>query len=157
MVAAGLPTHQVLSITGYSSTRLLQLKADPAFAQLVAEYREKVTADHIARVDEFAEASISNMLRAERMVEEHLDAAEESDERIPLKTLLALTADRADRFGYGKRSIQRRENVDFAQMMEAIARRSGKSNVIDAPAGAAVECRPLAETVIAPPLAGEEE
>ena len=132
MVAAGFRDAEIIRKTGYSQTRLGSLKADPAFQQLIAEYREKVTESWLETVDEFHEASISNMLRAERMVEEHLDVAEETDERIPLKTLIAITADRADRFGYGKHRTQRNENLTFAAEMKLIAQRSGKSNVIDA-------------------------
>jgi hypothetical protein len=108
------------------------LRNDPAFAELVALYREKVDEAFVSGVDEFYETSTSNMLRAERMIEEHLDEADESGEKITLKTLMALTADRADRFGYSKKVVNRNENLDFAAMMEQIARQSGRSNVIDA-------------------------
>lgn len=132
MVAAGFRTEEILHLTGYSYNRLLQLRGDPAFQQLTASYKDKVDEAFVRGVDEFWETSTSNMLRAERMIEEHLDRAEESDEPISLKTLMALTADRADRFGYGKKNTVRNENVDFAAMMEKIARTSGRSNVIDA-------------------------
>ena len=132
LVAAGLRPEAILAQTGFSSTRLLQLRGDPAFQELVAIYKEKVDEAFISGIDEFYETSTSNMLRAERMIEEHLDEADESGEKVSLKTLMALTADRADRFGYGKKSTQRNENVDFAALMEQIARKSGRSNVIDA-------------------------
>lgn len=135
MVAAGFRTEEILLQTGYSSTRLLQCRADPAFQELVAAYKDKVDEAFVRGVDEFWETSTSNMLRAERMIEEHLDEAEvEGGEKISIKTLMALTADRADRFGYGKKTTQRNENLDFAAMMEQIARQSGRSNVIDATA-----------------------
>ncbi len=132
MVAAGFRTEEILKLTGFSSTRLYQLRGDPAFCQLVSSYKDKVDEAYVRGVDEFWETSTSNMLRAERMIEEHLDEADESGEKVSLKSLMALTADRADRFGYSKKVINRNENLDFAAMMEQIARASGRSNVIDA-------------------------
>jgi hypothetical protein len=132
LVAAGLRVETIITQTGYSYNRISQLRNDPAFAELVALYREKVDEAFVSGVDEFYETSTSNMLRAERMIEEHLDEADESGEKITLKTLMALTADRADRFGYSKKVVNRNENLDFAAMMEQIARQSGRSNVIDA-------------------------
>lgn len=132
LVAAGLRNDDILSRTGYSYNRLSTLRQDPAFMELVAAYREKVDEAFLSGVDEFYETSTSNMLRAERMIEQKLDDAEETNELPTLKDLMSLTSDRADRFGYGKKSTQRNENVDFAAMMEQIARSSGRSNVIDA-------------------------
>jgi hypothetical protein len=134
LVAAGLRNEEILSLTGYSYNRLRQLREDPAFQELVSQYKDKVDEAFARGVDEFFYTSTSNMLRAERMIEEHLDDADESGEKVSLKTLMALTADRADRFGYSKKVVNRNENVDFAKMMEQIARASGKSNVIDAKA-----------------------
>lgn len=132
MVAAGFRIEEILRLTGYSYTRLHQLRKDPAFEELVTQYRGKVDESWARSMDEFHETSTSNMLRAERMIEQKLDLAEETEELPSLRDLMALTSDRADRFGYAKKSIQRNENLDFAAMMEQIARASGKSNVIDA-------------------------
>src|SRR6266436_275865 len=96
MVAAGFRTEEILRLTGFSSTRLLQLRHDPAFQELVAAYKDKVDEAYVRGVDEFWETSTSNMLRAERKIE------------------------------------NRNENLDFAKMMEQVARASGRSNVIDA-------------------------
>jgi hypothetical protein len=132
MVAAGLRTEDILTQTGYSGTRFYTIRSDPAFQELVAMYKEKIDSAFVSAQDEFWETATSNMRRAERQIEEHLDRSDESDELLPLKTLLALVGDRADRFGYGKKSTQRNENLDFAAVMEEMARASGRSNVIDA-------------------------
>jgi hypothetical protein len=134
LVAAGLRNEEVLRITGYSYGRLSSLKQDPAFQELVSGYRKRVDEAFVEAQDEFYETSVSNMLRAERQIEEHLDRADEADELIPLKTLMSLTADRADRFGYGKRTTQTNVNIDFAAKLEAINKRRGNSTVIDAKA-----------------------
>jgi len=132
MVAAGFRTEEILRLTGFSSTRLLQLRHDPAFQELVAAYKDKVDEAYVRGVDEFWETSTSNMLRAERKIEDRLDEDDEGAEKISLKDLMALTSDRADRFGYSKKIVNRNENLDFAKMMEQVARASGRSNVIDA-------------------------
>jgi len=132
MVAAGFRNEEILRLTGFSSTRLLQLRRDPAFCELVAAYKDKVDEAYVRGVDEFWETSTSNMLRAERKIEDRLDEDDEGAEKISLKDLMALTSDRADRFGYSKKIVNRNENLDFAKMMEQVARASGRSNVIDA-------------------------
>lgn len=131
LVAAGLRVEEILRITGYSYQRLWVLQQDPAFQELVAQYRGKVDEAFERSQDEFYATSVSNMLRAERQVEEHLDKADEAGELVPLKTLLAITSDRADRFGYGKRSIQTNVKVDVGRMMESALTRAGRSTVID--------------------------
>lgn len=133
LVAAGLRNGDISRMTGYSPSRISALKDDPAFQQLVTEYKDKVDEAYVSGLDEFYETATSNMLRAERMIEEHLDKAEDEGDLIPLKTLALISADRADRFGYGKHSTQTTEVQDFAKMMEALAAKSGRSNVIDAP------------------------
>jgi hypothetical protein len=132
MVAAGLRVEEILNLTGYSYNRLLQLKQDPAFQELVTQYRGKVDEAWVRSQDEVQETAAELIRRGLRQVEAHYDEADESGELIPLRTLVTVSADLMDRFGYGKKTTQRNENLDFAAMMEQIARQSGRSNVIDA-------------------------
>src|SRR6266481_3826630 len=53
MVAAGFRTEEILRLTGFSSTRLLQLRHDPAFQELVAAYKDKVDEAYARSIDEF--------------------------------------------------------------------------------------------------------
>lgn len=129
LVAAGYRNEEVMRQTGYGYNRLCTLKQDPAFCELVAGFRDKINE---AFVDEFAETSMSNMVRAERQLEHHLDEADESGELIPIKTLLAITSDRADRFGYSKKTVNTNINIDFAKKLEQMAARQGKLTTIDA-------------------------
>ena len=55
---------------------------------------------------------------------ERLEDADESGEEIPLRTLLALTADAADRIGYPKRSIAISANLGFAAQLDRARKRS---------------------------------
>lgn len=133
LIASGIRESEVLRITGYSWTRLSTLKLDPAFQELIANYRDKATEAWVSGQDEFYETSTSNMLRAERQIEEHLDAADESGELVSIKTLLAITSDRADRFGYPKKKeINSNHTIDFAKRIENVMARTGRGSVIDA-------------------------
>src|SRR5579871_5006068 len=77
--ASGIRDAEICARTGYSQNRLSQLRTDPAFAQLVEEYRGKVEEAWIKNQDEFFATSVSNMLRAERMIEAELDKADDGE------------------------------------------------------------------------------
>ena len=133
LIALGYRNEEVLRITGFSATRLATLKQDPAFQELIAQYREKAFEADRAEIDEMQETSRSNMLRAERQLEEHFDKADEEGELLPVKTLLAITSDRADRFGYPKKKeINSNYTVDFAKRIERMMASRGQGSVIDA-------------------------
>jgi len=136
LCAAGIRIEEILRITGYSYQRLYTMQRDPAFKQLVEEYRGKVDAAFVSSQDEFYETSTSNMLRAERQIEEHLDRADEDGELLPMKLLMGLTSDRADRFGYGKKTVNTNINLDFAKNLERMMASRGQATVIDARANA---------------------
>jgi hypothetical protein len=132
MVATGMRTEEILHLTGFSYSRYHTLKHDPAFTELVTQYRGKVDEAWERSLDEVYEVETSNLRRMVHMVADHLDEAEETNVKIPLKELFIGIGDRADRFGYSKKIVNRNENLDFAKMMEQVARASGRSNVIDA-------------------------
>jgi hypothetical protein len=149
LVAAGLRPDEVALRSGYTNTRILTLKGDPAFQELVAQYRERVTEKFEEEVSSFFEVATANMLKAEVMLSDKIDEAIDANEFLPTKDLIAISEGRADRFGYPKQKsvTQTNINVDFASALEAAARRSGRSNVIDAspnaPAGNAPRPRVL--------------
>lgn len=134
LVASGLKPGEVCARAGISMTRLMQLKGDPAFEELVSQYRKKVDEAFVEGVGDFYEVATSNMLKAEVMLADKLDDAINAGELLPTKDLLAISRDAADRFGYEKRKTNNNNNVnfDFAAMLEKAAFRSGRSNVIDA-------------------------
>src|SRR6266404_1000000 len=128
LFASGLKVGEVAERCGYSYNRVSQLHSSPAFQELIAKYREKVDASFIANVDEFYEQATSNMRMAERQIAERLEAAEDDDgSPIPLKTLVDISGDRMDRFGYGKRQTNLNVNADFASLLEKAIARSGKT------------------------------
>ena len=77
------------------------------------------------------ELAVSNMVKSERMIAEHLDKADEEGELLPLSQLDTISQGRMDRFGYGKKQTNLNVNVDFAAQLEKARQRSAK--VIDSP------------------------
>ncbi len=127
LFAAGLRVQEVADRSGYSYQRVHTLSTDPAFQELIAKYREKVDASFVANVDEFYDLATANMRKAETMIAERLEKAEEEDIDLPLKTLVDISGDRMDRFGYGKRQTNLNVNADFASLLEKAIQRSGKT------------------------------
>lgn len=126
-VAAGLPNHEVAQACGYSQNRIAMLKKDPAFQELVAHYRAIVTAEFVRSVDNYMEVATANMLKAEVMISDKIDEALEKNETLPMRDLIAIAGDRADRFGYGKTRANINVNMDFAAQLEAARRRSAQA------------------------------
>jgi len=151
LFASGLRVGEVVERSGYSYNRVKTLHDDPAFQQLIAKYREKVDASFVANADEFYDLATSNMRKAETMIAERLEKAEEEDIDLPLKTLVDISGDRMDRFGYGKRQTNLNVNADFASLLEKAIQRSGKT--IEAVVNPSSRLAPSRESL---PLASEE-
>lgn len=137
LFAAGLRLGEVVERCGYSYNRVHTLSTDPAFQDLIAKYREKVDAEFVRNQDEFYEQATANMRKAEAMLAEKLEAAEEAGEHLPTRDLIAISGDRMDRFGYGKRQTNLNVNADFASLLEKAIARSGKTiegSVLQSPA-----------------------
>lgn len=134
LFASGLRGTEVQAQTGFSYNRLSALRNDPAFQQLIAVYRNKIDERFAEGQDEFYETATANMRKAERMIAEQLEEADENDVHLPIKTLDAIAAGRMDRFGYGKRETRLNVNMDFAAQLEGAIARSGKAKVIEATA-----------------------
>ncbi len=127
LIASGMRREEVVANSGYSSQRILTLSSDPAFQNLVAQYRAKVDEAFISGIDSYYEFATSNMLKAERMIADKLDSAEDDDGPvIPMRELIAISRDAADRFGYGKHQTNTNVNVDFAKELEKAISRTGK-------------------------------
>lgn len=142
LIAAGLRYEEIAERTGYSYARVSTLQRDPAFQELVARYRKTVDAAFEREQDEYAKLATGNMLKAETMLAEKLEEAEETGEFLPTKDLIAISRDAADRFGYGKRQMNLNVNMDFAAELEKARSRSGKARVIDGVATAAPRSPP---------------
>ena len=126
LCAMGVRTKAITMQTGYSENRLAQLRASPAFQQLVSTYKAMVDGEFVESADAYFDLAFGNMVAAERHIADHIAEADEMGELIPIKTALSISRDAADRFGYGKRQTNLNVNVDFAAKLEDAIRRSGK-------------------------------
>lgn len=121
MIALGLRGDELLEASGYGSGRISVLRADPAFQDLIAHYRNMVNEGFLEGADEYYRTVSANRTIAARRINDKLT---EDDEDIPLRTLLAIHSDAADRTGYPKRSVAVNVNVDFAAKLEKAVQRS---------------------------------
>ena len=127
LFASGLRIKEVAERTGYSYTRVQSIQASPAFKQLVAEYREMVDRTWLEGLDDYYALGTANMVRAELQIADRLGEAEDAGETLPIRDLIAISRDAADRFGYGKRQTNMNVNADFASLLEKAIARSGKT------------------------------
>jgi len=127
MVASGLRMSEIVTQSGYSHARLTTLNRDPAFIELVAQYRSRIDDAWAREQDAYAELMTANMLKAERMIADKLEDAEADDSPLPTRELIAISRDAADRMGYGKRQTNLNVNVDFAAKLEAARERSRRA------------------------------
>lgn len=131
LLASGCSLELTAEKTGYSINRISILKQSPAFQELIAKKRE-ILDDRWADSHDVAYTMIQRATRkAWRQVEEHLDEADETNEKIPLKTLLAVAADGSDRVGYMKKSATLNANIDFAKRLEEAIARSKQPKLIE--------------------------
>jgi hypothetical protein len=145
LFASGLNAAEVARRTGRHRAAMSMLRKDPAFSNLVAEYRDIATAAWAEGVDDYFELACGNMVRAELQIADRLAEAEEAGETLPVRDLLAISRDAADRFGYGKKQTNLNVNADFAALLEKAIRRSGKEI---APQGAPREQRAMGEVAM---------
>lgn len=127
LFAAGLKGNEIAARTGYAPNWLAQLHNDPAFQELLSKYRDLDTQLFLEGRDEFYSIATKNMLQAERQISDKMDEADSEGEILPTRELISIVADRADRFGYGKRETKFNVNVDFADALQRAIKRSGKA------------------------------
>jgi len=109
--------------------------------ELIAIYMEKVEERDAEAFDPYLEVKAANMLAAERHIADHIAELDEAGELLPVKTALAISADGADRLGYGKKQTNLNVNVDFGKALEKAIARSGKV-INHSPAGPASRPQP---------------
>lgn len=132
LIALGYRDADICRLTSYTPSRLGSLRNDPAMQELIASFDKRADADFDSKIDHIHEEMVELKMRGIEQLAQHFDAADENGELIPIKTLLPVITELADRTGHGKHSTVRNENVNFAEMMKNLARSSGRSNVIDA-------------------------
>lgn len=125
LLAAGYRDGEVADMVGYSTTRIAQLKHDPAFADLMAYYQNEVDENTREELDVYYSIAIQNRIKTARMIGDKLDAIEDAGlDTVSLRELVTVHSDFADRTGYPKRSVAVNVNVDFAAQLEKAVKRS---------------------------------
>lgn len=123
LFAAGWKQKDIAERTGYSPTRISTLYADPAMKELISNYTAKINEGLELATEDFAAVATANMILAETLLRDKLLEAAEGGDDISTRELAGIVADRADRFGFGKRQTTVNLNVDFASQLDrAIAR-----------------------------------
>lgn len=133
LLASGLKQVEVAEISGYSANRIAQLRQDPAFMELVEHYRKMVNEGFVEAADEYYRTVSANRAIAARLINDKL-SDEETAAEIPIRTLLAVHSDAADRTGYPKRTLAVNVNLDFAARLEKAVKRSKEVKTIEAKA-----------------------
>lgn len=125
LLAAGYKDNQVAEMVAYSPGRIGQLKADPAFIDLMAYYQNEVDENTREELDLYYSIAIQNRIKTARMIGDKLDAIEDAGlDTVSLRELVTVHSDFADRTGYPKRSVAVNVNVDFAAQLEKAVKRS---------------------------------
>lgn len=133
LLAWGMKLKDAAAKSGYSATRASQLNEDPAFRELVANYAKDITEKWEDSVEDFVEFATGNMIKAERQISDRLDKADEDDELLPVRDLIAISRDAADRLGYGKKQTNVNVNVDFAAQLEQRMKRAKTLEIARSP------------------------
>lgn len=144
-IAGGMKHSEVALITGYSPTRISQLVADPAFADLVSFYRQNLDAAYSGLFEKFAAFS-------KDLFDELRERFEADPDSFSNPFILEMMKVMADRSGTGPRSTQVNINIDLASRLEAARRQAGMGGapplVLDSP----VEAESTRRTALAPPV-----
>ena len=126
MIAAGMTDAMIRRKTGISLRRLTLLQASPSFQELIALKAKRVEELFDQNLDAYLDLGMSNMIRAESQIADHLDASEDNDELLPVSVLDRISQGRADRFGYSKHAVLHHDH-SFAEQLERAVLRSGKT------------------------------
>lgn len=157
MVALGKRYAEAGRLAGYAANRVSMMMKDPTFVELVDHYRAQIAEGWKQEVDEFTELAVGNMVMAERMLRDKLEAADEDDTQLPTRDLISISRDAADRFGYGKRSTKDVNlNTDFATQLEKTIARSDRARLVNPSPPLAAPASPVVieatpEREVAPP------
>jgi hypothetical protein len=123
LFASGLRVKEVAELTGYSYTRVSLYHTNPAFQNLIAEYRDIENEIHRDAITEYNQLILSNGLKAERKLADKLDDDDDTEE-MSVRELISIARDAADRVGLSKRTVNTNVNVDFASVLDRAIKRS---------------------------------
>ncbi len=118
LLAQGTPPGEAAIVTGLSGSRVSILKADPAFQELVAFYKQKVDAEYLDMHATLAGLSLDAAQTLRDRIDEDPDA-------ISVGQLIEVVKLGADRTGFGPKSTQDvNVHVGLAEKMQAARERA---------------------------------
>jgi hypothetical protein len=119
-LASGMEDGDAAITCGYVASRVSILKADPAFQELLAFYRQGVESKYLDMHEILAGLSKD----AGMELRERLEAEAQAEEKtLSIGSLIELTKLGADRTGFGPQSSQLSVNVDLAGRLQAARER----------------------------------
>lgn len=119
-LASGMEDGDAAITCGYVISRVSILKADPAFRELLAFYRQDVNSKYLDMHGVLAGLSLDAAME----LRERLEAdAQVEDKTMSVGQLIELTKLGADRTGFGPQSSQLNVNIDLASRLEAARKR----------------------------------
>ena len=119
-LASGMEDADAAITCGYVASRVSILKADPAFQELLAFYRQDVNSKYLDMHGVLAGLSLDAAME----LRERLEADAQADEKtLSVTSLIELTKLGADRTGFGPQSSQVNVNIDLAGRLEAARKR----------------------------------
>lgn len=123
LLASGLTNREVAERVGYTETRISVLKADPSIQELIRSFQAEIHESWRDHVDSAHEDAMVSIKIGNRLVRENFEALDEKGgaelSLSDLAKISTITADRMDRFGYGKHQTSTNINVNFASKLEA--------------------------------------
>ena len=137
LFAQGLRPGEVARQMGMSNSRVSVLSGDPAFRQLVADYRADVDDAWREGTSQYYQNIEYVRNWAGRKMVEYAEECDETGEMPAPRVLQAMHDSAADRTGFAKRTVAINVNVDFASAVEKSRKRSAAVMVkpaIDVPA-----------------------
>jgi len=126
LFAFGYSLDEIAELSGYSYNRVRTLGQDPAFQELVAQKREVIDQRVKEHSDEYGRLLAGNMIMSERQIRDRLEQADEDGDTLPIRDLISIGRDAADRLGRGKTSVQFNVNSDFATLLDRAVKESTK-------------------------------
>jgi hypothetical protein len=131
LIVTGMSNNEIAAEVGYTPSRISILRTSPAMQELIAKYRADDNTEWRIKRDEYYDDIVRAGRKAWRQINDTLDEAEDTGERIPLRELRAIADSSGDRVGYHKRTANLNVNVDFASKLEAAISRSRAVRQID--------------------------
>lgn len=119
-LASGMSDSEAAITCGYVASRVSILKADPAFIELLAFYRQSVDGKYLDMHGVLAGLSLDAAMELRERLELDISADEK---KISVGQLMELTKLGADRTGFGPQSSQLNVNVDMAGRLQAARER----------------------------------